>query len=65
MKNEAFLVLAVSSRYQNKIIFGISCLKITDTNKCHAWPISKTLLVSAGLEQSTQLSPVQIQKNII
>jgi hypothetical protein len=47
-----------------KIIIGISCLKATDTNKCPASPIFKALLVSAGLNQPTPLSLVQI-KNII
>jgi hypothetical protein len=47
-----------------KIIIGIGWLKTADTNKCHAWPISKVLLVSTSLIQSTSLSHVQI-KNII
>jgi hypothetical protein len=47
-----------------KIIIGIGCLKTTDTNKCPAWPISKALLVSTGLNQPTPLSHVQIE-NII
>jgi hypothetical protein len=47
-----------------KIIIGIGCLKITDTNKCPACLISKILLVLAGLNQPTPLNPVQIE-NII
>jgi hypothetical protein len=47
-----------------KIIIGTDCLKTTDTNQCPAWPIFKALLVSAGLNQLTPLSPVQIE-NII
>jgi hypothetical protein len=46
-------------------LFSIGCLKTTDTNKCPTWPISKALLVSAGLGRPTPLSPIQIQKNII
>jgi hypothetical protein len=45
-------------------LFSIGCIKTTDTNKCPVWPISKALLVSAGLNQPTPLSPVQIE-NII
>jgi hypothetical protein len=48
-----------------KIIIGIGWLKTADTNKCPAWPISKALLVLAGLGWPTPLSHVQIQKNII
>jgi hypothetical protein len=48
-----------------KIIIGIGWLKTVDINKCHVCPISKALLMSAGLGQSIPLSPVQIQKNII
>jgi hypothetical protein len=48
-----------------KIIIGIGWFKIADINKCTACPISKVLLVSAGLEWPTPLSPVQIQKIII
>jgi hypothetical protein len=47
-----------------KIIIGIGSVKIANTNKCHIWPISKALSVSAGLRRPTPLSPVQIE-NII
>jgi hypothetical protein len=46
----------------SKIIIGIGWLKTADINKCHACPIFKALLVSAGLGRSTPLSHVQIQK---
>jgi hypothetical protein len=48
-----------------KIIIGIVWLKTVDTHRCPAWPISKALLVLAGLGRPTPLSPIQIQKNII
>jgi hypothetical protein len=48
----------------SKIIISISWFNTTDTNKCHAWSISKALLVSAGLGRPTPLSHVHIE-NII
>jgi hypothetical protein len=44
--------------YEKWVLFIIGYLKAVDINKCHVWPISKSLLISAGLERPTPLSLV-------
>jgi hypothetical protein len=41
---------------QKRRFFSIGWLKTCNTNKCPAWPISKALLISAGLGRPTPLS---------